>query len=74
MVALESAIASPCLFACALLEARAGSIPSSRKSPKKAQSPYTRTDMGKVRLRLRQMLLVSSQAKASAQSAQSIPY
>ena len=53
MVTLESAIASPCLFAYALLEAHAVFAPSSRKSPKKVQSHYTRADMGKIRLRLR---------------------
>jgi hypothetical protein len=53
MMALESSIASPYLFARSLLEARAVSVYTFQKSPKKAQSPYTRTDTGKIRLRLR---------------------
>ena len=53
MVALGSSIASPYFFARSLLEARAVSVYSSQKSPKRAQSPYTRTDTGKSRLHLR---------------------
>ena len=53
MVALESSIASPYLFARSLLKTRAVSVYFSQKSPKKAQSPYTRTDTGKIRLRFR---------------------
>jgi hypothetical protein len=53
MMALESSIASPYLFARSLLEARAVSVYSSQKSLKKAQSLYARTDTGKSRPRLR---------------------
>jgi len=52
MVALESSIASPCLFACSLLEARLVFARSSRKCPEKAPSCHTRADTGKVHLGL----------------------